>query len=71
MGLFDIDNIFVQGEVGLEIYHLIRCICFPCFERRENNKLFFSFNFRSTSSVNSIRKVVGCVGYPRRSGRLF
>ena len=41
MGLFHIDNIFVQGEVGLEIYHLIRCVCFPCFERRENNKLFF------------------------------
>ena len=69
MGLFHIDNIFVQGEVGLEIYYLIRC--FPCFEHREINKLFFSFNFRSTSSVNSIRKVVGCVGYPRRSGRLF
>ena len=24
MGLFYIDNIFVQGEVGLEIYYLIR-----------------------------------------------
>ena len=40
MGLFYIDNIFVQGEVGLEIYYLIRRF-FLVFKDVKSTNYFF------------------------------